>query len=456
MIDFLELRIPFAERVLVSTTCIDLCKYARTADSIRISTNDLLVGNDISSFMPMDLVHPWESIKSHFSGLAFKVYPNGMGEYKTPFVSLKGSPAKIMQGHNVFGSENFNRQCFEFFNILQAVYPTIFNDLDIEATEIRAIDLTYSARLKNEYEAQQVIDVLKHISANKLKDQKMNYGSSVYFNERSTYCINKTYLKHVELTLRIKEMKKKIKRKTTLENEAFIKRQININESVLKHAEGLVRFESRYLARKLDKIGFPINIIDFKSHCLDEYGSFENAFRKLWHAQWDPIFQKFEGLNVNVNSNKQIIDLIQDKYVTFKDFHTYSIEVKNQQIKYRLELETSTDLKRQLALTKLIKSLDKDLIIKTVSRPQNRTANKLIRFFRLLKSEGFLAVKLSEERTTFYRCIKQLVEAGIPEYQLQNLTKDSQNVIPLIRLINVDFSAQRPEDYIEPKSQFLN
>ena len=128
MIDFLELRIPFliTSFTTSSSTCIDLCRYAKSADSIRISTNDLLVGNDIGSFYPQDLVHNFESIKRHFSGLAFKIYPNGLGDYKEPHVILKGSPAKLLQGHNVYGSENFNRCCHEFFNILQNVYPTIF------------------------------------------------------------------------------------------------------------------------------------------------------------------------------------------------------------------------------------------------------------------------------------------------------------------------------------------
>ena len=50
----------------------------------------------------IELNTPWESLPSSYSGLALKIYDsNNMGP---PRLEIKASPAKVMQGHNVFGS----------------------------------------------------------------------------------------------------------------------------------------------------------------------------------------------------------------------------------------------------------------------------------------------------------------------------------------------------------------
>lgn len=52
-------------------------------------------------------------------------------------------------------------------------------------------------------------------------------------------------------------------------------------------------------------------------------------------------------------------------------------------------------------------------------------------------------------RNSFWRYVSALVECGIPKSQLMNLST-CNNVVPLVRFINVDFSSQRPDWYNEP------
>ncbi|ETT12264.1 phage/plasmid replication protein, gene II/X family, partial [Vibrio parahaemolyticus 50] len=48
-----------------------------------------------------DLRHAFESLPTHFTGMAFKIYQGT--RLRSPCIELKASPAKILQGHNVYG-----------------------------------------------------------------------------------------------------------------------------------------------------------------------------------------------------------------------------------------------------------------------------------------------------------------------------------------------------------------
>lgn len=52
------------------------------------------------------------------------------------------------------------------------------------------------------------------------------------------------------------------------------------------------------------------------------------------------------------------------------------------------------------------------------------------------------------------RHLDDLISVGLSKSQLQNFTGTGDNIVPLLRIINVGFSAQRPDWYQEPVSQF--
>jgi II/X family phage/plasmid replication protein len=81
-------------------------------------------------------------------------------------------------------------------------------------------------------------------------------------------------------------------------------------------------------------------------------------------------------------------------------------------------------------------------------------ADRVFRFYRSLVSDGYLAVKESfSAPRTFYDNLNLLLEAGFSKAQLQNLQGNGKdNVVPLLQVIEIDFSQQRPVGYVEPKA----
>ncbi|MNG35802.1 Phage X family protein [compost metagenome] len=58
----------------------------------------------------------------------------------------------------------------------------------------------------------------------------------------------------------------------------------------------------------------------------------------------------------------------------------------------------------------------------------------------------------SMSRATFYRHTTDLCAAGLSKAALQKLKQNDakNNVVPILRFLQVDFSAQRPDWYVEP------
>ncbi|OCG58308.1 phage/plasmid replication protein, II/X family [Gilliamella apicola] len=69
-----------------------------------------------------------------------------------------------------------------------------------------------------------------------------------------------------------------------------------------------------------------------------------------------------------------------------------------------------------------------------------------------MRYDGYQFVKNSMPCNTFFRYEKDLLSISLSKMQLQNLQQQKNNVIPMCRVINIDFSHQRPSWYIEPTS----
>ncbi|WP_446937200.1 phage/plasmid replication protein, II/X family, partial [Pseudomonas aeruginosa] len=85
-------------------------------------------------------------------------------------------------------------------------------------------------------------------------------------------------------------------------------------------------------------------------------------------------------------------------------------------------------------------------------KPNDSHARNLFRTYRSLKDYGWQETMDSMSRPTFYRHIKEICEAGLSKSALQKLHEADRanNVVPLLRFVQVDFSAQRPDWYVEP------
>ncbi|OLF35367.1 phage/plasmid replication protein, II/X family, partial [Psychrobacter sp. Rd 27.2] len=79
-------------------------------------------------------------------------------------------------------------------------------------------------------------------------------------------------------------------------------------------------------------------------------------------------------------------------------------------------------------------------------------ANNAFNFYQLLKMNGWEDVKGRYSPSQFNRNVKSLCDIGIPKALLQNLNNDHKQVIPMVDLVQIDFSNQFPDGYSPPIS----
>jgi II/X family phage/plasmid replication protein len=108
----------------------------------------------------------FDTISSGISGMAVCFYPDGNGFNHWPHVRIKASPAKILQGHNVFGSECPKQGIAQMFANLSVGFPKLYAHLDIENAEVKYTDSTYSARV-SDFFAQRIFKLFESLATAK-------------------------------------------------------------------------------------------------------------------------------------------------------------------------------------------------------------------------------------------------------------------------------------------------
>ncbi|EGR9572881.1 DNA replication protein [Salmonella enterica subsp. enterica serovar Grumpensis] len=418
MIDLFQLSIPFKSEYVDETLSadewggryIDLEEIARRT-GLRLKASD--VEFEISGDLQVTgLSHPYESLPSHFSSLAVKVH-NG-SNLAPPRVELKASPAKLLQGHNVFGPTDVALCAEALFTPFCMAMPLLADFLDFEETYIAKIDCTFSARLKTINQPRQVMDILRNVSNGQTKATKstrsQTYDSTMYWNETSNSVRRKAYLKGQEIQADLDRCKKELRRKP---NDESLKRRINIlsNPDLIEWAALLVRFEASLFPRKLYDLNIPVKLFDLISYQIEYEKEGRNLIYDMWRAGFNELFESFKGTVMNIYDDEKIFDLLKSAYY-------------------------STTPKGNITYSK---------------------AQRIFGFYRRLVNEGYDEVFKTIPRKSFYRNINELIAAGISKAQLQNLQVDKKNnVIPLVQLITVDFSKQYPDWYVEPVSPYNN
>lgn len=418
MIDLLQLSIPFkSEHVITvlsaderSGDYIDLEEIARRT-GLRLTARD--VEFEISGDLQVTgLSHPYESLPSHFASLAMKVHQGS--NLAPPRVELKASPAKLLQGHNVFGPTDV-ALCFEALIVpFCMAMPLLADFLDIEETYIAKIDSTFSARLKTINQGRQVMDCLRNVSNGQTKATKstrsQTYDSTMYWNETSNSVRRKAYLKGQELQADSDRCKMALRRAP---NDESLKRRIKVlsNPDLIEWAALLVRFEVSLFPRKLHDLNIPVKIFDLITYQREYEKDGRNLIYDMWCAGFNELFESFKGTVMNIYDDEKIFELLKSVY--------HSVTPKGN-ISYA-------------------------------------KAQRVFGFYRRLVNEGYDEVFKTINRASFYRNVSELTLIGISKSQLQNLQPDKlNNVIPLIELIKVDFSQQYPDWYTEPASPYNN
>lgn len=348
-----------------------------------------------------ELYHPYESLPSSYSSMAIKFYDTC--RLCPPYMEIKASPAKLLQGHNVFGGESIYNGAAEMLAILEDAYPWFFSEcLDIQKADVRQLDTTFHARLPSQNMVLPALRFLSSVSNGQRKNdtQKRDFINTVYYGGASSRLVrSKVYAKHNEVKHTIDKLAKKASRGCVASYDAL---KIYTPE-LIEYSKGLLRFEHSVMARKLERYGLPTNLW----RLIEYQNSNPDLLQQLWLDGFKPILQALEGEVMEHTDDKEVQNLCNAKLVTI-----------------------------------------------TASGKQSYTkANNAFNFYQLLKMNGWADVNSRYSRAQFNKNVKSLVDIGIPKALLRNLGKERGKVILMVDILKIDFFKQAPDGYKPPNTK---
>lgn len=404
MIDHLCINIPFFSHyvelsengryVFVNTDRFDFDLFMASRSVFR---------DEKGNIRATDLYHPYETLPTHFTGMAMKVFFDGNGKIQEPYVQIKASPAKLLQGHNVFGSDDIELGAFEMLGYLKLAYPTLTSMLDITRSWVSHIDVTYSARADSQSSANKVIDYLRNVSNGHTKLSKKSFDTSVYWGGSTSRLINiKCYLKHDEFLSQFADMKMKAKKN---DKSAIRVVKVMSDKRLIDYTVGLIRLECRLKKRWLERKNIPINLFALINYQKNNPDFLQN----LYKVATSSLMQALQGHKVKYYNDEQVLKAIENSAVVLNS-------------------------KGKVSQTKV---------------------RNLLAMFVLLREKGFEEVKQNYGKSQFYKLISDLVECGFSKASLQNLNSQKDDgIIRIVKVLEIDFSQQLPSWYVEPVSQF--
>lgn len=346
----------------------------------------------------------WESVSSNISSIAVGFYPEGNGFNQWPHIRLKASPAKILQGHNIFGSEDPRQGAMQMLATLRQAYPKIYQHLAIDRAKVCYVDCTYSARLESRFWVNHIFKFLENLANIRTKiNRNTDY---LQLGQGSEYNRQKFYMKDQEVEADYQAAKRR-REKSRIE--------ILSDTRLRDWAQNLLRLEATVGKRKFEALGIPTDLkgfLKFNDWFKKIHG--EPLARHLWRQCFSSVFEQVEGHTMKDVDDSAVKLKIDSKFITYK-----------------------TNSKTGKV---------------TVNK---RKANAVFRTFRDIKTEGYSAL-VSENNTTFKRNVNCLIDCGFSRAFLKSLDpqRPNDNVIPMVRLLNVDFGQQRPDWYVEPVANF--
>lgn len=414
MIDSIGLNIPFLIDSCIATADgvlhLDfqlLSECGVKLESRNVDWGELTSG--VLGWKPTDMSCPYESIPSSYAGIAMKI-SNG-NQLASPMVNIKCSPAKILQGHNVFGPTDIELCAMEMLETLAGAFPELGFHLDWDAATISHLDVTMSARVPNPRHQLSLIQFLKNVSSGQMRRSvnSDDWETTCYLTPRdSKKRVLKAYLKAIEMQNELNKLRSALEKNP---NNKDLQDRIAIlsNEKLIAWAKELVRFEARIKKDWLRRRDYPLNLIEL-IQLQREYTTQNRCLvTELWSAAFGDLLNAMAGEGVNMNDHEKIHEKLRAAYFSFtpKGNVTYA------------------------------------------------KADRLYIFYRALANDGWNSVYRNSKRNTFGRNIKALCEGtGLSKAHLQNLRSELQsNVIPFCEFVKIDFNSQRPDWYVEPVSR---
>lgn len=405
MWDKAEIRINFHPRYVTeskdSLSGGESCGWVNPEEyDFRLAAKSVELNRRTGQYEVTGIHTPWDSIQTSISGMAIGFFPEGQGKYKWPHILIKASPSKILQGHNVYGTENIKEGLKEMLCLLQTSMPVLYKHLDIETAEIRIVDCTYSAQLESEDYLYKVLDYLSRQSSGKTNiDDK--YDGTVYLHKGSDYVTLKAYIKLKELLHDAKQAKRKGQRE---------KSSLLMNPDLIDFAQNRLRLEATIKSKKLKSLGIPTQLKDFiKYHDNFEIEHSQTLCSFLWETAFKKIFDDMSGDSMKRCDDSAIKAAIYAKHTKIKD---------------------------------------NGLVCR-------RKANAIYQTYLNIRSIGYSTL-CREKSSTFFRNVSALNDLGYSKGFLRSLDplRPDENVVSITQLIKIDFSNQRPVGYVEPQCSF--
>ena len=397
MLDFLRLAIPIIPTHVCSLDNHywfngDIRDFGIPAATRHVSKNE--DGTTITG----ELYHPYESLPSDYTDMAVKFYTNTMNT--PPYVEIKASPLKLLQGHNVYGFDSIELGSDEMLGMLLKSFPDLAPILDLPKTEVLHLDTTYLFRLPHQNMVQPVLNYMSNLASGHRKAREVKYHNYIAWGNDGASVRPKAYGKFEEVKAQLNKIQKKADKGCQRS-----KSLVCAMHDALPFANAVLRLEARICKTYLTKNGYPSNLFEL----INLQNEQPELLLRLWHVAFDPILDTMRGKYMNFSSDGQILDLLTSKLITY----------------------TKT------------------------GKPSLTKANNAFKFYSLMRQVGFEATKKLHSETAFYKHLNDLLDVGISKSHLQNLNKNPNGkVIPFVRILELKLCDQLPSDYQIPVSQY--
>lgn len=344
-----------------------------------------------------DLYHPYEALPSDYTDMAVKFYTNTMNT--VPYVEIKASPLKLLQGHNVYGFESIELGSHHMIGMLLEAFPKLAPILDVENAEVLCLDTTYLFRLPHQNMVQPVLDYMANLASGHRKARQIKYENYITWGNDAASVRPKAYGKFEEVKSQLNKIQKKAD-KGCMRSKTLVMAM----HDVLPFANAVLRLEGRICKTYLTKNGYPSNLIQL----IKLQNEQPELLLRLWHVAFDPILDTMKGKYMNFSSDGEILDLLKSKLVTY----------------------TKT------------------------GKPSYTKATNAMKFYSLVRQMGLQATKELYRESTYYDALNCLLSVGISKSHIQNLAKNTNGkVIPFVRMFELKMCDQMPSDYQIPVSQ---
>lgn len=397
MLDFLRLAIPINPVFVRSFDNHhqfngDIRDYGIPAATRHVSKTD--DGQTITG----DLYHPYEALPSDYTDMAVKFYTNTMNT--VPYVELKASPLKLLQGHNVYGFDSIELGAMHMLGMFFEAFPKLSAILDRDKTEVLCLDTTYLFRLPHQNMVQPVLDYMSNLASGHRKARQVKYDNYITWGNDGASVRPKAYGKFEEVKSQINKLQKQAD-KGCQRSRSLV---IAMNDA-LPFANAVLRLEGRICKTYLTKNGYPSNLFEL----IKLQHERPDLLLHLWRVAFDPILDTMKGKYMNFSSDGEILDLLKSKLVTY----------------------TKT------------------------GKPSYTKATNAMKFYSLVRQMGLQATKELYRESTYYDALNCLLSVGISKSHIQNLAKNPNGkVIPFVRMFELKMCDQMPSDYQLPVSQY--